>query len=215
MLPTQEVDATLLDGWCQRQPSASSRRRATAAYQRRQRSMSNRAARHEKRVQLHTARLYAVYCKQTLAEARYRPLLDREGSAGSASNMAAAADCIRQQQVTRESRARPQTTVTLRLHAEQREAAGSSSSTTALRLQASGSKLHAGVAPGCKQQHQHQLQTTADCSSTSMLHAEVTPSCSSNSSDSRLQASSSMSLAEAAPGCRQQQQHRLQQAGFM
>ena len=70
MLQPQEVDATLRDGWCQRQPSASSRRRATVAHRRRQRSMSNRAAEYEKRVQLHTALQSAVYCKQTLAVAK-------------------------------------------------------------------------------------------------------------------------------------------------
>ena len=90
ILQKQEVDATLLDGWCQRQPSASSRRRATVAHRRRQRSMSNRAAEYEKRVQLHTALQSAVYCKQTLAVAKDTGHFGtEEDQRASASNMAA------------------------------------------------------------------------------------------------------------------------------
>ena len=82
MLQKQEVDATLLDGWCQRQPSASSRRRATVAHRRRQRSMSNRAAEYEKRVQLHAALQSAVHCKQILAVAKIQATSRQERAAG-------------------------------------------------------------------------------------------------------------------------------------
>ena len=115
---------------------------------------------------------------------------------------AAAADCIRQQQAAREKQRQAADSSNTQAACGTREAASSSSSTTALRLQANGSMRHAGVAPGCKQQHQQTAANNGRLQQHQHAAAEVTPDCKQPQQHQQAASrGSSMTRVKAAPGC--------------